>query len=44
MGEIIGDVKLNVMVFNAAGEMIKWKEKEFEVCFCYKIYDKDFNY
>jgi hypothetical protein len=40
-GEIIGDIKLNVLIFNAAGEMIKWKEKEFDVCFCYKIYDKD---
>ena len=40
-GELIGDIKLNVMIFNAAGEIINWKEKEFEICFCYKIYDKD---
>lgn len=40
-GELIGDIKLNVMIFNAAGEMIKWNEKEFDICFCYKIYDKE---
>ena len=40
-GELIGEIKLNVMIFNAAWEIIKWKEKEFDICFCYKIYDKD---
>ncbi len=40
-GELMGDVKLNLMLFNATGELIEWEEKEFDVCFCYKIYDKD---